>query len=108
MDIPSTLLVLARVPPAIVTIGIIGTVAASVVTEHYEVKWVRTTKTAIFADAKLLSGNSVALALAAVPLMVIGTLTGSTLNKRAGERSFTLLFWTVMAGYTIRLGTVLF
>ena len=61
------------------------------------------TKTAIFADAELLGRTSVLVALAAVPLMALGTWTGSTINRRAGERTFAALFWTVMAGYTVRL-----
>jgi len=65
------------------------------------------TKTAIFADAQLLSRSSVLLAIAAVPLMLLGTWTGSSVNERAGERSFAVLFWTVMAGYTVRLGIFL-
>ncbi len=61
------------------------------------------TKTAIFADAELLGRTSVLLAVGAVPLMALGTWTGSTINRRAGERTFAILFWTVMAGYTVRL-----
>ena len=66
------------------------------------------TKTAIFADAELLGRSSVLVAIAAVPLMAVGTWTGSTLNRRAGERTFAVLFWTVMAGYTVRLFILLF
>ena len=61
------------------------------------------TKTAIFADADLLGRTSVLVAIAAVPLMALGTWTGSTINRRAGERTFAILFWTVMAGYSVRL-----
>lgn len=61
------------------------------------------TKTAIFADAELLGRTSVLIAIAAVPLMAVGTWTGSTINRRAGEQAFAVLFWTVMAGYTVRL-----
>jgi len=61
------------------------------------------TKTAIFADAELLGRESVLIAIAAVPLMALGTWTGSTINRRAGERTFAILFWTVMAGYSVRL-----
>ncbi|NNE11189.1 MAG: sulfite exporter TauE/SafE family protein [Ilumatobacter sp.] len=61
------------------------------------------TKTAIFADAQLLGRTSVLIALAAVPLMALGTWTGSTINRKAGERTFATLFWTVMAGYSVRL-----
>lgn len=65
------------------------------------------TKTAIFAEAELLSGTSLLLAAAAVPLMIAGTWSGSMLNRRAGERTFAVLFWTVMTGYTVRLGIFL-
>lgn len=65
------------------------------------------TKTAIFADAQLLGRTSVLTALAAVPLMALGTWTGSTVNRRAGERTFAMLFWSVMAGYTVRLFVLL-
>ena len=61
------------------------------------------TKTAIFADADLLGRGSVLLALAAIPLMAFGTWTGSMINQRVGERTFAILFWVVMAGYTVRL-----
>lgn len=61
------------------------------------------TKTAVFAEADLLGRQAMITALAAVPLMVLGTWTGSTLNQRASERAFGALFWTVMAGYTVRL-----
>lgn len=65
------------------------------------------TKTAIFADAELLGRTSVLTAVAAVPLMALGTWTGSTINARAGERTFAALFWTVMGGYTVRLFVLL-
>jgi uncharacterized protein len=65
-------------------------------------------KTAIFAEAELLGQTSVLIALAAVPLMALGTWTGSTVNNRAGERTFAALFWTVMAGYSVRLMIFLF
>lgn len=65
------------------------------------------TKTAIFADAELLGRTSVLVAIAAVPLMALGTWTGSTINAKAGERTFAALFWTVMAGYSVRLVTLL-
>lgn len=66
------------------------------------------TKTAIFAEAQLLTRPSVLMAIAAVPLMALGTWLGSTMNARAGERTFAMLFWTVMVGYSIRLGILLF
>jgi hypothetical protein len=66
------------------------------------------TKTAVFADAELLGRTSVLVALAAIPLMAFGTWTGSAINSRAGERTFAILFWIVMAGYSVRLLIVLF
>lgn len=66
------------------------------------------TKTAIFADAELLGRGSILLAVAALPLMALGTWTGSTINRRVGERTFAILFWVVMAGYTVRLFILLF
>ncbi|MCP3939010.1 MAG: sulfite exporter TauE/SafE family protein [Actinomycetia bacterium] len=65
------------------------------------------TKTAIFADAELLGTTSVLMAIAAIPLMALGTWTGSTVNERAGERTFAVLFWAVMVGYSVRLGILL-
>lgn len=65
-------------------------------------------KTAIFAEADLLGRNAWLTALAAVPLMALGTWTGSKLNERLGEQTFAVLFWTVMSGYSIRLGIFLF
>lgn len=66
------------------------------------------TKTAIFAEADLLGQTSILIAVASIPLMALGTWSGSTLNERAGEKIFAGLFWTVMGGYTIRLGILLF
>lgn len=65
------------------------------------------TKTAIFAEAQLLGRTAVLTAVAAVPLMALGTWTGSTFNQKAGEQAFAVLFWTVMVGYSIRLGVFL-
>ena len=61
------------------------------------------TKTAIFADAELLGRTSVITAVAAIPLMALGTWTGAHFNERAGEQAFAALFWAVMLGYSIRL-----
>lgn len=65
------------------------------------------TKTAIFADAELLGRSSILIAIAALPLMALGTWTGSTFNRRAGESAFAVLFWCVMGGYTLRLAVFL-
>jgi hypothetical protein len=65
------------------------------------------TKTAIFAEGQLLGRTSLLIALAAVPLMALGTWSGSTLNERVGEHTFAVLFWTVMSGYSVRMGLLL-
>lgn len=64
-------------------------------------------KTAVFAEAELLGRGAWLTALAAVPLMALGTWSGSRLNERLGEQTFAVLFWTVMSGYSIRLGLLL-
>lgn len=61
------------------------------------------TKTAVFTDAELLTGDSFLIALTAVPLMVVATFTGRRINRSIGEHGYTFLFWGVMAGYTARL-----
>ena len=64
-------------------------------------------KTAIFAEADLLGRDAWITALVAVPLMALGTWSGSRLNDRLGEQTFAVLFWTVMTGYSVRLGILL-
>jgi uncharacterized membrane protein YfcA len=61
------------------------------------------TKSAIFAEAGLLDGDALLLAVLAIPLMVGATFGGRRFNQAIGERGYTILFWVVMAGYTIRL-----
>ena len=61
------------------------------------------TKSAVFAEAQLLDGTAVLLAVLAVPLMIAATFTGRRINQSIGERGYAVLFWTVMAGYTLRL-----
>jgi uncharacterized membrane protein YfcA len=61
------------------------------------------TKTAVFAEAQLLGREAVTVALLAIPLMFLATLTGRKINRSLGEKGYTGLFWSVMAGYTIRL-----
>lgn len=60
-------------------------------------------KTAVFAQAGLLDGFSLQLAVAAVPLMVAATLAGRHFAFLLGERGYAGLFWLVMSGYTARL-----
>lgn len=62
-------------------------------------------KTVVFAEADLLGRDAWLTALAALPLMALGTWSGSRLNQNVGERSFAVLFWVVMIGYSIRLLT---
>jgi uncharacterized membrane protein YfcA len=61
------------------------------------------TKTAVFTEAQLLGSDSYTLALMAVPLMLVATFSGRRINQTIGERGYSLLFWGVMAGYTVRL-----
>jgi len=62
-----------------------------------------TAKTAVFAEAQLLGSSSVLVALLAAPLMVLSTFAGRRINHTIGERGYTVLFWAVMTGYTLRL-----
>ena len=61
------------------------------------------TKTTVFARAELLNRESFFFAFLAVPLMIGATYTGRKINQVVGERGYTILFWSVMAGYTLRL-----
>jgi uncharacterized protein len=60
-------------------------------------------KTAVFAQAGLLSAEGWSLAVVSLPLMAAATWTGRRINSSVGELGYTALFWTVMAGYTVRL-----
>lgn len=64
-------------------------------------------KTVVFSEAELLGRGAWLTAVAALPLMALGTWSGSKLNERLGEQTFAVLFWTVMSGYSIRLGFLL-
>lgn len=61
------------------------------------------TKAAVFAEAGLVSGESLSLVVLAAPLMFVATFSGRRINFTIGERGYTMLFWAVMAGYTLRL-----
>lgn len=58
---------------------------------------------ASFAGGGLLTPESIGPLLWALPIMPIATFAGRHLNTTLGERGYTTLFWTVMAGYTARL-----
>lgn len=60
-------------------------------------------KTAVFTEADLLGGEAFLIAVVAVPLMIAATLIGRRINHSIGERGYTILFWAVMVGYTLRL-----
>ena len=61
------------------------------------------TKAAVFTKAGLLTGESYGLAISALPLMVVATLAGRSLNHRIGERGYARLFWTLIGAYTVRV-----
>ncbi|CAN5177690.1 hypothetical protein BH18ACT4_BH18ACT4_01370 [soil metagenome] len=61
------------------------------------------TKSAVFDGAGLLGATSLALCAAAAPVMIAATLAGRRINRRLGETGYHYLFWTVMAGYCLRL-----
>ena len=61
------------------------------------------TKAAVFTEAGLLTGDSLMVAILATPLMFIATFSGRRINFSLGEGGYTILFWAVMAGYTVRL-----
>jgi len=63
------------------------------------------TKVLVFTDGELLGLSEYLLALAVLPLMLLGTGIGRRINRRAGERLFAGMFWTVMVGYSVRLVT---
>ncbi len=61
------------------------------------------TKAGIYAEASLLDGDSFALMVALVPIMVLCTLAGRSINRTVGEHGYSILFWAVMGGYTMRI-----
>lgn len=61
------------------------------------------TKAAVFAEAQLLDGSALLIAMLATPLMFVATFGGRWINQSIGEAGYSTLFWTVMAGYTVRL-----
>ena len=61
------------------------------------------TKTAVFTHSGLLTQPQLLLAAGLMPVMILCTLAGRRLNHQVGEKGYTALFWTVMAGYAARL-----
>ncbi len=65
------------------------------------------TKVLVFAKGGLLDGMAFAITAFALPLMFFGTVLGRRVNRRVGEKSFAVMFWLVMVGYSLRLLTTL-
>lgn len=61
------------------------------------------TKSLVFASGALLSETSYMILVGAIPVMPVAALLGRRLNTRLGERAYAMMFWTVMAGYSVRL-----
>lgn len=61
------------------------------------------TKTTVFSRASLLDERNLWFALAVLPVIPLAALLGRRLNRSMGQRLFTGLFWSVMAGYVVRL-----
>jgi uncharacterized membrane protein YfcA len=60
-------------------------------------------KVAVFSSAATIPAEGWPLLVLTFPLMIGATWCGHRLNHLVGERGYALLFWTVMAGYTVRL-----
>jgi len=63
------------------------------------------TKVVVFTESGLLTGDSLAVTVMAIPLMLIATFAGRRVNFSIGERGYGYLFWAVMGGYTLRLAS---
>lgn len=61
------------------------------------------TKVGVFFQGSLLDADTARIAVAALPLMLVGTALGRQLNRKVGETGFAVLFWAVMSGYSVRL-----
>jgi hypothetical protein len=61
------------------------------------------TKSLVFASGALLTETSYIILAGAIPLMPAAALLGRRLNAQWGERAYAMMFWTVMAGYSVRL-----
>ena len=63
------------------------------------------TKVVVFTESGLLTGDSLAVTVMAIPLMLIATFAGRRVNFSIGERGYGYLFWAVMGGYMLRLAS---
>ncbi|PCM45843.1 sulfite exporter TauE/SafE family protein [Marinobacter sp. ANT_B65] len=64
------------------------------------------TKALVFSQAGLITTTHLILAGGLVPVMAGCTLLGRKINREVGEKWYSVLFWTVMGGYLIRLMVV--
>lgn len=62
-------------------------------------------KVAVFSSAAAIPTQGWPLLMLTFPLMIGATWCGHRLNHLVGERGYAVLFWSVMAGYTVRLLT---
>ncbi|WP_286749092.1 sulfite exporter TauE/SafE family protein [Marinobacter sp. UBA2688] len=61
------------------------------------------TKAFVFSQAGLLQTEHLMLAGILIPVMAGCTFLGKTINRELGERWYSVLFWSVMGGYIVRL-----
>lgn len=65
------------------------------------------TKSAVFAQSGLIGIETTRVAVACLPLMLTGTLLGRRFNRALSERGYSWFFWSVMGGYSVRVGLTL-
>jgi uncharacterized protein len=65
------------------------------------------TKSLILVPGMHLTADASTAALIGIALSPVAVALGRYLNRAMAERAFTRLFWTVMAGYTLRLIAVM-
>jgi len=61
------------------------------------------TKALVFSQSGLINSTHLLLAGTLVPVMIGCSLLGRRINRDVGENWYSVLFWTVMGGYLIRL-----
>lgn len=65
-------------------------------------------KVQLFADAGVLRTVHLQTLVLAMPVMPIAAWTGRAINRRIDESAFRWVFWTVVGGYTLRMGGLWF
>ncbi len=61
------------------------------------------TKASIYIGASIIEPANWQVVWWALPVMPLAVLSGRHINEKIGERSYQVLFWVVIAGYTVRL-----